>query len=304
MVDVAIVGGGIAGLTAANLLAARGADVVVFDRGEKLPCREVQCGGEALEHAGRAVLDGLRQKAESLRVIRYRLAVTAIMRECEGFSLYCGAYRFPSRAVILANGCTPCLPTVSAGAALLAGAAVFDVAEAKRRFVGRRVAVLGDRRVFAAARALQDVTAALHILPNGVSFDEKSPTVARLLAAHSVVLHRNVHLLAAGGDGALQTLLISRDCDGGTRDIHVDGVLVLEGYQPQNEMFSGILPLNGMGYAVAGEDCRTSLAGLFAAGDTRAKPYRGLFGALSDGRAAAESALLYLSANFAMNQYF
>ena len=84
----------------------------------------------------------------------------------------------------------------------------------------------------------------------------------------------------------------------------MDGALVLSQQKPQNEAFSGILPLNGMGYAKAEEDCRTPLAGLFVAGDTRAKPYRGLFSALSDGRAAAESALLYLSASFALYQYF
>ncbi len=305
MVDVAIVGGGIAGLTAANLLAERGVDVVVFDKAEDVKYKEERHGArEAFDSIGRETQNALLAKAQALGVIVYRLEITGVLRECEGYSLYCGTHRFPSRTVILANGRVPCLPAVSAGETLLAQAAVFDVAEAKRRFVGRRVAVLGDARVFLAAQALQDVTAALHILPNGVSFDEKSPTVSRLLSAHAVVLHRNARLLSAGGNGILQILRLVRSFDGGRYDIHVDGVLVLSDYKPQNEAFADILPLNGMGFVRAGQNCRTALAGLFAAGDTRAKPYRGLYAALADGVAAAEGVMCYLSAHLATRQYF
>ena len=305
MVDVAIVGGGIAGLTAANLLAARGVDVAVFDKVEEVKYREVHHGADlVLDGGGGEALARLQDKVHTLGVLIYQFEITGILRDTEGYSLYCGNYRFPARAVILANGRVPRLPSVSAGAATLARAAVFDIAEARRRFVGRRVAVLGDARVFSAAVALQDITAALHILPNGVSFDEKNPTVSRLLSAHASVLHRNVRLSSAGGEGALQTLRVLRDLDGGTYDIHVEGVLVLSDYAPQNAAFSDILPLDGMGFVRAGQNCRTALAGLFAAGDTRAKPHRGLFAALSDGVAAAQSALSYLSPYLAARQYF
>lgn len=305
MVDVAIVGGGIAGLTAANLLAARGVDVVVFDKVEEVKYREAHRGAQLLlDGGGDEALARLWEKAHTLGVLIYHLEITGVLRDSEGYSLYCGNYRFPARAVILANGRAPRLPSVSAGAATLARATVFDVAEARRRFVGRRVAVLGDARVFSAALALQDITAALHILPNGVSFDEKSPTVSRLLSAHTAVLHRNVQLFSAGGEGVLQTLRLLRECDGGTYDVHVDGVLVLSDYAPQNAAFSDVLPLDGMGFVRAGQNCRTALAGLFAAGDTRAKPHCGLFAALSDGVAAAKGVLSYLSPYLAARQYF
>ena len=44
------------------------------------------------------------------------------------------------------------------------------------------------------------------------------------------------------------------------------------------------------GYIVAGEDCRTSVPGIFVAGDLRTKEIRQIVTALSDGAVAAELA--------------
>ena len=48
------------------------------------------------------------------------------------------------------------------------------------------------------------------------------------------------------------------------------------------------------GYAVSGEDCRTSAPGLFVAGDCRTKAVRQLTTAAADGTVAALAACEYL----------
>ena len=56
------------------------------------------------------------------------------------------------------------------------------------------------------------------------------------------------------------------------------------------------LALDKAGYILAGEDCRTGVQGVFAAGDCRTKPLRQIVTATADGAVAAFQAGAYLSA--------
>ena len=62
------------------------------------------------------------------------------------------------------------------------------------------------------------------------------------------------------------------------------------GQKPQNEPFSGLIAVDEGGYFLAGEDCRTSLPGVFAAGDCRSKEVRQLTTAVGDGAVAGLAA--------------
>ena len=55
----------------------------------------------------------------------------------------------------------------------------------------------------------------------------------------------------------------------------------------------GIGRINGEGYILAGEDCVTSVPGIFAAGDVRGKPARQIVTAVADGANAVLSAEKY-----------
>ena len=59
--------------------------------------------------------------------------------------------------------------------------------------------------------------------------------------------------------------------------------------------FAGALALDEAGYLIAGEDCKTSVPGVFAAGDCRTKQVRQLTTAAADGSIAALGALEYLA---------
>ena len=63
---------------------------------------------------------------------------------------------------------------------------------------------------------------------------------------------------------------------------------------PNTELFQEELPLSASGRIEAGEDCRTAIPGVFAAGDVREKEIRQLTTAAADGTAAALLAEKYL----------
>ena len=73
-----------------------------------------------------------------------------------------------------------------------------------------------------------------------------------------------------------------------------EAVFVAIGRVPETGFLGNLVNLNSEGYIVAGEDCKTSCAGVFAAGDCRTKDLRQLVTAAADGAAAAEAAASFL----------
>ena len=68
------------------------------------------------------------------------------------------------------------------------------------------------------------------------------------------------------------------------------------GHQPDNGVFASLMELDTAGYAASGEDCLTKSAGVFVAGDCRAKQVRQLTTAAADGSVAALAACRVLDA--------
>ena len=81
---------------------------------------------------------------------------------------------------------------------------------------------------------------------------------------------------------------------GETEQIDCDGLFVSVGQSPNTELFRNAIALDDSGYIAAGEDTKTSLPGVFAAGDVRSKILRQVVTAASDGAVAAYMAEDYL----------
>ena len=81
---------------------------------------------------------------------------------------------------------------------------------------------------------------------------------------------------------------------GETEQIDCDGLFVSVGQSPNTELFRNAIALDNSGYITAGEDTKTNLPGVFAAGDVRSKVLRQVVTAASDGAVAAYMAEDYL----------
>ncbi len=84
---------------------------------------------------------------------------------------------------------------------------------------------------------------------------------------------------------------------GEKKSIEADGLFISIGRTPSTELFKGILSLDG-GYIVADETTRTTLPGVYAAGDVRTKALRQVVTAAADGAVAAHFAEEYINGNF------
>lgn len=95
-------------------------------------------------------------------------------------------------------------------------------------------------------------------------------------------------------DGQLEKIQVQSRRDGETRELAVEGLFVAVGQEPRNDVFSNLVTVDDQGYLLAGEDCTTSLPGVFAAGDCRTKTVRQLTTAVGDGAVAGLAACRYV----------
>ncbi|MFD7621664.1 thioredoxin-disulfide reductase [Streptomyces sp. NPDC059802] len=98
--------------------------------------------------------------------------------------------------------------------------------------------------------------------------------------------------------GGMLSGVVLRDVfTGATRDVDATGLFIAIGHDPRTELFKGQLDLDAEGYiTVAAPSTRTSLPGVFAAGDVVDHIYRQAITAAGTGAAAALDAERYLSA--------
>ena len=82
------------------------------------------------------------------------------------------------------------------------------------------------------------------------------------------------------------------------KSLDVDGVFVAIGIIPNSHIFEKHLQLDDGNYIIATEDCKTSVEGVFVAGDVRTKALRQIVTAVSDGANAITSIEKYLATKF------
>ncbi len=163
-------------------------------------------------------------------------------------------------------------------------------------FKGKRVAVIGGGNSgVEAAIDLAGIVDHVTLL----EFDAK-------LRADEVLQRKlrslpNVRIITSGqttqvlGDGQRVNGLVYRDRAGGdAHRIELEGVFVQIGLLPNTEWLKGTLALSPRGEIEVDAAGRTSLPGVFAAGDATTTPYKQIVTAMGDGAKAALSAFDHL----------
>lgn len=112
----------------------------------------------------------------------------------------------------------------------------------------------------------------------------------------------NHQLLSINGDDFVKSITVKDRSSGEEKLINVDGVFVYVGFLPNTKFLSkedssekDIVELDDYGYIITDRYMKTSLTGVFAAGDVRSKKYRQIDEACGDGTIAALSVAEYLS---------
>ena len=163
-------------------------------------------------------------------------------------------------------------------------------------FKGRRVAVIGGGNSGAeAAIDLAGLASHVTLLEFGDRLRADAVLQRRLAGLSNVTVLTQARTTEVTGDGARVTGLTYEDRR--TGELHrlgLDGIFVQIGLAPNTGWLAGGSELNAAGEIVIDAHNRTSLAGVFAAGDATTTPYKQIIVAAGEGSKAALGAFDHL----------
>jgi thioredoxin reductase (NADPH) len=299
--DVVIVGGGMAGMSAALFSARLGRSTFVLT-GSTLGGQMMSI--EGIEDfpgfpdgvAGYELCPGLQGQATGAGA---RLAMDEAVRlEAAGDDWIVGTGRdeYRARAVIFAAGSSFAALGVP-GEEALTGRGVSHCASCDGPLF--RDAVVGV--VGGGDSALQEALALTAYGCRVIVFHrEAEPTAqhayrARAAAHENIELRPQTEVEEVLGEGRVGGVRIRELAEGGTSEVELGGLFPCVGLSPRTELLAELLDLDDEGRVVTDTSMRTVRPGLLAAGDLRADSARQAITAAGDGATAAFTADAYLT---------
>jgi len=299
--DILIIGGGPAGLTAATYARRAGKSVLVIEKnafgGQITWSPKVENFPGYLSLSGTELGDKLLEQAMEQGAEAELEEVVSVSVGADGVkTVQCeSGAQFQGRALIIAVGAKPRMLGLAREEALVGNGVCFCAVCDGAFYAGQDVAVCGGgNAALQDALLLSEKCRRVTLIHRRDSFRGEQKLVEALEKRDNVDFIMSTQITGLLGDNELSGLTLSQS--GEERTLPVAGLFVAVGHQPDNAVFAGLLDLDEAGYAAAGEDCLTKSAGVFVAGDCRAKGVRQLTTAAADGSVAALAACRYLDA--------
>ncbi len=162
---------------------------------------------------------------------------------------------------------------------------------------GKTVVVVGGgNSAAAAARVLSRLSKKVILVHRRESLRAGK---AEQAALDQVEFRWNSQVVKLLHDNRLHGLLLRNVLTGEEEELPCDGLFVTVGQSPNTELYRDQVSMDPHGFILAGEDTRTNIPGVFAAGDLRAKSLRQVVTATADGAVAATAAEQYITENMA-----
>lgn len=298
--DLVIVGGGVAGLTAALTSARAGWKTRVLT-GPSL-------GGHLLSieriDGYPGFPDGVAGYDLCPMIQEQAVAAGAEFSAAEATALHTdeGRWRVTTsqgderaRSVVVATGTT--LKTLGIpGEEELRGKGVSHCASCDAPLLRNRVVgvVGGGDSALQEALTLAQHASRVVILHRGRAFSAQAAYIQAVEDSPKIEVRFGTVVDEAVGNGALKSVR-TRDVNGGkTDDLELAGLFVYVGLEPAATFLDGVVALDASGCIPVDREMRSSLPGLFAAGTVRAGSAGRAASAAGDGATAALSADLYL----------
>lgn len=295
--DVAVIGAGIAGMTAAIYARRAGKTVILFEK-ESIG-GQIALSPKVENYPGFKDISGLdlaNNVFEQAMALGAELEVDEVksIERAEGFFRIVSNYgAHDAKAVVIATGLKhrKLEPVTKLEGQGVSYCAVCD----GMFYKGKTVAVVGGgNTAVSEAIYLADICEKVYLIHRRTGYRAEKAVMERLYSKANIVrLENRVVSEAEKADGGVSLTLASTVGEADEK-LAVDGVFVALGHIPQNSAFAALINIDEYGFASSDESCLTRTPGVFVAGDCRQKAVRQLTTAAADGAAAGLAAAKYI----------
>ncbi|MEW6239540.1 MAG: NAD(P)/FAD-dependent oxidoreductase [Chloroflexota bacterium] len=297
MYDLIVIGGGPAGLTAAVYAIRKRLNVLLLTRdlGGKTNYRLALPWIEEYQVIrGLETVNKFRNELEYLDFARHMEAVEKVTKENGSFMVNTkGGANLEARALIVATGTRQVRMDVPGEKEYTMKGLCYSALSYAPLFIDKTTIVIGGEDLaLRSAGELATVAKRVHL----VCADEKaldSPLGMKLQKAPNVDVLKGHQVVEVKGDQFARTLVL-KDPSGKKIEIHADGMFVEKALTPNSQMVADLVALDERGRIVVDTACRTSVPGIFAAGDVTNSYAEQVLVAIGEGAKAALSAYEYL----------
>ena len=298
--DVIVIGGGPAGYTAALYAARAGLSTLVIEKFsaggqmtetqsiENYPGFDEGVDGFTLGFKMQAGAEKYGAKTLNAEVISVSLAE-------QPKRIQTAKEEYFAKAVILASGAAHKHLGLENEDAMIGRGVGYCAACDGMLYRGKTVAVVGGGNSAAAdALLLSRICKKVYLIHRRDTLRAEKIHHEPLMRAENLEFKWNSVVKSLNGEERLNSVTIESVITKETEEIPLDGLFISVGRSPVTSLFEGQIELQN-GYIAAGEDTKTSLPGVFAAGDVRTKALRQIVTAAADGAVAAHFAEEYIA---------
>ena len=297
--DLVIIGGGAAGLAAAQYGARANLDTLLVE--------EMAPGGQALlidnlenypgidePVNGYDFAEKLRAQAENFGAEFLTASVSSVAKDGERFVIETNEGTLSAYAVILATGAVHRHVNVP-GEEEFQGRGVSYCATCDGPFFKnkRMVVVGGGDAACDEAMFLSKLAEKVILVHRRDAFRAQKSLAARVLSNPKIEVRFNTVIREIKGDKKVESVLFEDLSAKKTYEESTAAVFVFIGSDPRSSLAQGAKRDEG-GSLLTDDSMETSVKGLFAAGDVRVSPFRQLVTACSDGAIAAHAAAIHI----------
>lgn len=298
--DLIIIGGGPAGLTAAIYAGRAKLDVLLLEN--KILGGQVRNSFTIENYPGFKSIQGsqladlMQEQASEFGAVidEFDLIENIYLSDNEKI-IETEMYIYKPKAVIIATGAVPKKLPIK-GEQEFQGKGIHYCAVCDgAMYEGKNIAVVGGgNAALEEALFLTRFAEKVYLVRRYDYFKAEKSVIEEVFSNSKIEVLLNEDLIEAKGDNFLNSVVLKNTLNNNISELQVDAVFGYIGTEPKTSDVKEYLRVTEQGYIITDEDMQTNVKGVYAAGDVRDKKYRQITTAVSDATIALLNAEKYI----------